>query len=186
MAGLLDTDLQQDLLAEKDITLDKAVNMAVTRETEKRSQLAMDNKETAAGFLCLYKAGQIFLEAHEKEIIIEKVLPRMRLLFDNVRSLNGRLAIGDKLNIEKRLLENAEESQAKNAKLRCKADDVLNEVDATTSEIDSSIELSDRSQEEMKLADDSEDEDSNYVNKLNDNDSEEENDAVSVRIVSDT
>ena len=113
MAGLLDTDLQQDLLAEKDITLDKAVNMAVTRETEKRSQLAMDNKETAAGFLCLYKAGQIFLEAHEKEIIIEKVLPRMRLLFDNVRSLNGRLAIGDKLNIEKRLLENAEESQAK-------------------------------------------------------------------------
>ena len=38
----------------------------------------------------------------------------------------------------------------------------------------------------MKLADDSEDEDSNYVNKLNDNDSEEENDAVSVRIVSDT
>ena len=80
-----------------------------------------------------------FLEAHEKEIIIEKVLPRMRVLFDNVRSLNGRLAIGDKLNIEKRLLENAEESQAKKAKLRCKADDDLNEVDATTSEIDSSI-----------------------------------------------
>ena len=38
MAGLLDTDLQQDLLAEKDITLDKAVNMAVTRETVNRSQ----------------------------------------------------------------------------------------------------------------------------------------------------
>ena len=46
-----------------------------------------------------------FLEAHEKEVIIAKVLPRMKLLFNKVRSFNGKFVIGNKLTIEKRLLE---------------------------------------------------------------------------------
>jgi len=122
-----------------------------------------------------------FLEAHEKEVIIEKVLPRMRLLFDNVRSVDGRIAIGDKLNIEKRLLEDAnEQSQAKKAKYDFSngVEDV-NEVVKT--QMDSSIELSDRSREDIEIADDSEDENHSVLDKLNDDDdSDIENDAVSV------
>jgi len=46
-----------------------------------------------------------FLEAHEKEVIIEKVLPRMKLLFENTVG-NERIFPGHKrLNIEKRLLD---------------------------------------------------------------------------------
>jgi len=44
-----------------------------------------------------------FLEDHEKEVIIEKVLPRMRLLFDNMS--NGKVSISEKLLIDKRLRE---------------------------------------------------------------------------------
>ena len=50
-----------------------------------------------------------FLEAHEKEVIIAKVLLRMKLLFNKVRSFNGKFVIGNKLTIEKRLLEHDED-----------------------------------------------------------------------------
>jgi len=46
-----------------------------------------------------------FLEAHEKEVIIEKVLPRMRMIFNEVSFSNRKTSIDDKLAIEKRLLE---------------------------------------------------------------------------------
>jgi len=123
-----------------------------------------------------------FLEAHEKDVIVEKVLPRMRLLFDNVRSFNGKISVGDKLAIEKRLLENDDTgTDSSNLPAKKKArfsleNDEINEVD--TSEMESSIELSDRG-DEINLGDDSDDEDQ-IVQKVNDDDSEEENDAVSV------
>jgi len=123
-----------------------------------------------------------FLESHEKDIIVEKVLPRMRLLFDNVRSFNGKISIGDKLSIEKRLLENDDnEANSSNFPAKKKArysleDDEINEVG--TSEKESSIELSDRG-EEINLGDDSDDEDQ-MVLKVNDDNSDEVNDAVSV------
>ena len=51
-----------------------------------------------------------FLEAHEKEVIIEKVLPRMRMIFNDV-SYSNRKSIDDKLAIEKRLLEKDDEDE---------------------------------------------------------------------------
>ena len=38
LKGLQDTDLQQDLLAEQDLDLDKCLRIATARETAKRSQ----------------------------------------------------------------------------------------------------------------------------------------------------
>ena len=122
-----------------------------------------------------------FLEAHEKEAIIEKVLPRMRLLFDNVRSFNGKISIGDKLALEKRLLENDENETdpsilpaMKKARYSV-TDDEIHEVD--TSEMDSYIQSRDRG-EEINIGDDSDDEDQ-LVQKIN-YDIEEDNGAVSV------
>ena len=52
-----------------------------------------------------------FLEPHEKEVIVEKVVPRMKLMFDNIRSFNGMSINGSKLAIEKRLLESDDSSE---------------------------------------------------------------------------
>ena len=41
--GVQDMELQQDLLAKQDMTLDKAVNLAVARKTAKRSQGILDS-----------------------------------------------------------------------------------------------------------------------------------------------
>ena len=46
--GLLDTELQQDILVVEDLTLDKAVNMAVAKETAKRSVDTLETDETNA------------------------------------------------------------------------------------------------------------------------------------------
>ena len=45
LRGLNDTDLQQDLLAEPDLTLDKCVTIATARETAKRSQETFHTNE---------------------------------------------------------------------------------------------------------------------------------------------
>jgi len=121
-----------------------------------------------------------FLEAHEKEVIIEKVLPRMKLLFDNVRSFNGKFVIGSKLTIEKRLLEHDEDPKvasdhpAKKARQDDDEDIVdINEV------MDSSIELSDVN-DEINVGDDSDGGERSIQQISDDEDSETENDAVSV------
>ena len=45
-----------------------------------------------------------FLEPHEKEIIIEKVLPRMKIMLKDVKPVK-RTAVEKKIPIEKRLLD---------------------------------------------------------------------------------
>ena len=42
LKGLQDTDLQQDLLAEQELDLDKCLRIATARETAKRSQDTMN------------------------------------------------------------------------------------------------------------------------------------------------
>jgi len=116
-----------------------------------------------------------FLEAHEKEVIIEKVLPRMKLLFDNVHSLNGKFAIGHKLPIEKRLLED-DESVSGNPAKKTKPNE---SEDAFNDEVVSSIEHKlNCDNDEIDIGDKSD----NIPNKDydDDDDSEAENDAVSV------
>jgi len=46
-----------------------------------------------------------FLESHEKEVIIEKVLPRMKMLLQNMKTQKIKAVDKNKLPIEKRLLE---------------------------------------------------------------------------------
>ena len=57
IAGVNDMELQQDLLAEQDITLSKAVTMAVARETAKRSQEILDGSQQVAAGISTYKKG---------------------------------------------------------------------------------------------------------------------------------
>ena len=47
IAGLNDMELQQDLLAEQELSLEKAVQMAVARETAKSSQVILDGNQQA-------------------------------------------------------------------------------------------------------------------------------------------
>ena len=120
-----------------------------------------------------------FLEAHEKEVIIEKVLPRMKLLFDNVHSLNGKFAIGHKLAIEKRLLED-DESVPGNPAKKTKTNE---SEDAFNDEVVSSIEHElNRDNDEIDIGDKSDDVPKSIHNRDydDDEDSEAENDAVSV------
>ena len=55
--GVQDMELQQDLLAEQDMTLNKAVNLAVARETAKRSQGILDSSQQTAMGISTYKKG---------------------------------------------------------------------------------------------------------------------------------
>ena len=52
-----DLELQQDLLAEQDITLAKAVTVAVARETANRSQRVLDTIQQVATGISTYKKG---------------------------------------------------------------------------------------------------------------------------------
>ena len=52
--GIHDTELQQDLLAEQGMTLNKAVTLAVARETAKRSQGILDTSQQTAMAICSY------------------------------------------------------------------------------------------------------------------------------------
>ena len=54
ITGLADMDLQQDIMSEKDITLDRAVSMAEARETAKRCQETMESDQHTAA-LSTYK-----------------------------------------------------------------------------------------------------------------------------------
>ena len=56
-AGLNDVELQQDLLAEQELSLEKAVQMAVARETAKSSQVILDGNQQAILVLSTYKKG---------------------------------------------------------------------------------------------------------------------------------
>ena len=53
--GVSDTELQQDLLAEQDMTLVKAVAQAVARETAKRSQVVLDTNQQVVNAVSTYK-----------------------------------------------------------------------------------------------------------------------------------
>ena len=53
--GVHDMELQQDLLAEPNMTLDKAVTLAVARETAKRSQGILDTNQQTAAAISMYK-----------------------------------------------------------------------------------------------------------------------------------
>ena len=112
-------------------------------------------------------------------MIIEKVLPRMKMLFNNVRSFSGKFVIGNKLTIEKRLLEHdedpivASDHPAKKARQDVDEDIDINEV------LESSIELSDTN-DEINVGDDSDDGERSIQKKSDDEDSETENDVVSV------
>merc|ERR1739838_353296 len=50
-----------------------------------------------------------FLEPHEKEVIIEKVLPRMKIIFQNVKTFQ-RGGTENKLQLEKRIYEPDQDS----------------------------------------------------------------------------
>ena len=54
-----------------------------------------------------------FLEDHEKEVIVEKVLPRMRLFLDTAKSLAKNYPTGARLDIEKKLCGDEEASKEK-------------------------------------------------------------------------
>ena len=55
--GINDMELQQDVLAEQKITLDKAITLAVARETEKRCQEILDTNQQVAANISTYKKG---------------------------------------------------------------------------------------------------------------------------------
>ena len=55
LKGLQDTDLQQDLLAEQELDLDKCLKIATTRETAKRSQDTMNTTTQAVDKISAYK-----------------------------------------------------------------------------------------------------------------------------------
>ena len=57
IGGIGDMEHQQNLLAEQDITLSKAVTMAVARETAKRSQEILDSSQQVAAGISTYKKG---------------------------------------------------------------------------------------------------------------------------------
>jgi hypothetical protein len=57
IAGLNDMELQQDLLAEQDLSLEKAVGMAVARETAKSSQVILDSNQQVVAGVSTYKKG---------------------------------------------------------------------------------------------------------------------------------
>jgi len=117
-----------------------------------------------------------FLEAHEKEIIIEKVLPRMKLLFANIRCFDGKFVPSDgKTGLEKRLLEMDDDSSGNPSKKLKPSKE--NEYQSFK-ELNSSIEISDVSDvnEEINIGDESDDD--NIDDKISDE--EIENDAVSV------
>ena len=50
----IDIELQQDIMSEKDITLDRAVSMAEARETAKRCQETLESDQRSAA-LSTYK-----------------------------------------------------------------------------------------------------------------------------------
>jgi hypothetical protein len=57
IAGINDMELQQDLLAEQGLTLEKAVQMAVARETAKSSQVILDSNQQVIAGMSTYKKG---------------------------------------------------------------------------------------------------------------------------------
>ena len=57
IGGIGDMEHQQNLLAEQDITLSKAVTMAVARENAKRSQEILDSSQQVAAGISTYKKG---------------------------------------------------------------------------------------------------------------------------------
>ena len=56
LTGLQDSDLQQDLLAEQDLDLEKALRIATARETAKRSQCTINTTSQAVEGISAYKA----------------------------------------------------------------------------------------------------------------------------------
>ena len=60
--GLSDIELQQDILAEENLTLEKAVNMAVDKETAKRSVETLETDQTSAA-----------VSAYKKELLKPKL-----------------------------------------------------------------------------------------------------------------
>ena len=57
IAGLNDMELEQDQLAEQELSLEKAVQMAGARETAKSSQVILDGNQQAISVLSTYKKG---------------------------------------------------------------------------------------------------------------------------------
>ena len=55
---LSDTELQQDLLAEEDLSLDKFLRIATARETAKRSQETFNTPNQAVEGISAYKEEQ--------------------------------------------------------------------------------------------------------------------------------
>jgi hypothetical protein len=55
--GLSDMEFQQDLLAEQNMTLTKALTQAVARETTKRSQGVLDSNQQVVKVITSYKKG---------------------------------------------------------------------------------------------------------------------------------
>ena len=58
LRGLSDTELQQDLLAEEDLSLDKCLRIATARETAKRSQETFNTSSQAVEGISAYKQEQ--------------------------------------------------------------------------------------------------------------------------------
>ena len=57
IAGLNDMELQQDLLAEQNLTLEKSFQMAVARKTAKSSKVILDGKQQVVAVMSTYKKG---------------------------------------------------------------------------------------------------------------------------------
>ena len=57
ISGVSDAELQQDLMAEQCITLNKAITLAVARETAKRSQEVLDTNQQQNAGISTYKKG---------------------------------------------------------------------------------------------------------------------------------
>merc|ERR1712179_493548 len=91
-----------------------------------------------------------FLEPHEKEIIIEKVLPRMKMMLKDVEPVK-KAAIENKIAIEKRLLDIDIESEMQENVKKARYDRETIATDA------------DQTHEEIEIEDDEEDNDEDVV-----------------------
>jgi len=119
-----------------------------------------------------------FLEPHEKEVIVEKVVPRMKLMFDNIRSFNGMSINGSKLAIEKRLLESDDSSEERD--LNPSKRIALHRDDESTPYVARNKSISENTANVSEIDFETEEDNGSLQIVTDDGDSEIENDAVSV------
>jgi len=91
-----------------------------------------------------------FLEPHEKEVIIEKVLPRMKIIFQNVKTFQ-RGGTENKLQLEKRIYEPAQDSSMQENGKKTKYDEDI--VEPNINQSYEEIAMEDSEVEDERRAD---------------------------------